>query len=205
MVTAAQMPSPPATLPLEELSELDEVTECKPVESKGGKLLRAFVLEWMPRVYDAGITRACEPGHGVSDHNEGRAWDAGCSIADGEELVDYLLRPDELGRPFANARRLGVQYLIHNRRMWRAYEWPPLGLPAGAWSAYHGPSPHTDHVHISLSRWGSKGEASFYHWLESGAVGPSGSSPPSGGGPLLVAGILLVSAGVSLAAWHALS
>lgn len=42
----------------------------------------------------------------------------------------------------ANAQRLGVKYVIWNRRY--------NGLDGKGWVAYTGTSPHTDHVHISF-------------------------------------------------------
>ncbi|WP_433531093.1 coiled-coil domain-containing protein [Micromonospora sp. CA-263727] len=50
----------------------------------------------------------------------------------GNNLAAFLVR---------NADRLGVYYVIWNRQIW---------FPTTGWSAYSGPSNHTDHVHVSL-------------------------------------------------------
>ncbi|WFE38177.1 hypothetical protein [Micromonospora sp. WMMD998] len=50
----------------------------------------------------------------------------------GNEVAAFLIR---------NADRLGIYYVIWNRQIW---------FPATGWSAYSGPSNHTDHVHMSL-------------------------------------------------------
>ena len=66
------------------------------------------------------------------------------------------------------ARRLGVMYIIFNRRIWRAYGDP-------GWGAYSGTNPHTDHIHISLSYDGSTGR---YLVLDRQAAG-DGRAPPA--------------------------
>ncbi len=52
------------------------------------------------------------------------------------------------------ARRLGVMYVIYNRKIWSGW--------SGGWENYSGYSPHTDHVHISLSWNGARGHTSFW-------------------------------------------
>jgi hypothetical protein len=52
------------------------------------------------------------------------------------------------------ARRLGVMYIIFNRKIWRSYD--------PGWGSYSGTNPHTDHIHISLSYDGSTGRTSFW-------------------------------------------
>jgi hypothetical protein len=48
----------------------------------------------------------------------------------------------------ANYAALGITYIIYQRRIWE---------PKTGWKAYHGPNPHTDHVHISFSSSGGSG------------------------------------------------
>jgi peptidoglycan hydrolase-like protein with peptidoglycan-binding domain len=43
------------------------------------------------------------------------------------------------------AKRFGINYIIWNRQMWRAYD------PARGWAPYYGVSPHTDHIHFSFN------------------------------------------------------
>ena len=50
----------------------------------------------------------------------------------GNDLMAFLVR---------NADRLGIYYVIWNRKIW---------FPASGWSSYSGPSAHTDHVHVSM-------------------------------------------------------
>lgn len=67
-----------------------------------------------------------------SDHPKGRALDVmTADRAKGDAIAAYAI---------ANAKRLGITYVIWHRRIWQN----------GRWSAYSGPSPHTDHVHLSF-------------------------------------------------------
>ncbi|KRE43718.1 peptidoglycan-binding domain-containing protein [Knoellia sp. Soil729] len=93
-----------------------------------------------------GINRTC-----AAEHGEGRAldWMNNAYTADGLELGNAITRwlaaPDSEGRPGAMARRFGINYIIWNRQMWRAYD------PGRGWAPYSGVSPHTDHIHISFT------------------------------------------------------
>lgn len=51
-----------------------------------------------------------------------------------------------------NRERMGVEYVIWNRRIWRRYA-NDHG-PALTWTPYYGPSTHTDHVHVQYNSLG---------------------------------------------------
>ncbi len=93
-----------------------------------------------------GINRTC-----AAEHGEGRAldWMVNAYSSDGLELGNAITRwlaaPDSQGRPGAMARRFGINYIIWNRQMWRAYD------PGRGWAPYSGVSPHTDHIHMSFT------------------------------------------------------
>ncbi|GIF05379.1 coiled-coil domain-containing protein [Actinoplanes siamensis] len=87
----------------------------------------------------------CHRDGGPFEHPKGRACDwslqkSGFSAAHndammryGNDLTAFLVR---------NADRLGIYYVIWYKQIW---------FPAtNNWHAYHGPSDHTDHVHVSL-------------------------------------------------------
>ncbi|WIM96878.1 hypothetical protein ACTOB_000352 [Actinoplanes oblitus] len=88
----------------------------------------------------------CHRDGGPFEHPKGRACDwslqkSGFSSATGNakmmrygnDLTAFLVR---------NADRLGIYYVIWYKQIW---------FPAtNNWHAYHGPSDHTDHVHVSL-------------------------------------------------------
>lgn len=52
------------------------------------------------------------------------------------------------------ANRLGVMYVIHNRKIWSSY--------SPGWRDYTGYEPHTSHIHISLSWNGARAHTSFW-------------------------------------------
>lgn len=66
-----------------------------------------------------------------SDHPKGLALDV-MTVSKGNLVANWVI---------ANSARLSVTYIIWNRRIWKN----------GKWSPYSGPSPHTDHVHISFA------------------------------------------------------
>lgn len=93
-----------------------------------------------------GINRTC-----AAEHGEGRALDwmnnayTADGLALGNAITRWLAAPDSEGRPGAMARRFGINYIIWNRQMWRAYD------PGRGWAPYSGVSPHTDHIHMSFT------------------------------------------------------
>lgn len=89
-----------------------------------------------------------------SDHYKGLAIDVmtgpNPSAGKGEMVAQFAL---------ANAQRLGVKYIIWNRRY--------NGLDGKGWVPYTGTSPHTDHVHISFNAQAGSGPI-----VDSGASAP---------------------------------
>jgi hypothetical protein len=84
--------------------------------------------------------------------------------ADATSLVNWMLATDKAGNRFAMARRLGVQYIIWDNRIWGSWD--------GQWADYYGcaskPSTsydnacHRTHVHLSLSWNGALGQTTFW-------------------------------------------
>lgn len=72
------------------------------------------------------------------------------------QVFTWLFRADPSGRRFAMARRLGVMYIIHNRRIWGSYR------ATEGWRPYIGANPHTDHVHFSFSWAGARKRTSWW-------------------------------------------
>ncbi len=137
---------------------------------RGTMALRALVLRTYRPGSDAGMLRGCAVG-GQSEHKEGRAWDWHVDVGDRPErraaadFLAWLTAPGRDGQPGAMARRLGVMYVIYNRKIWSGW--------SGGWATYSGDSPHTDHVHISLSWNGARGRTSFW----TGQVWPTDHGP----------------------------
>lgn len=127
---------------------------CDPVDKSGavafGRLMRATY-----RTGIVGISRWCNGS--ASEHMEGRAVDwmldarRPAQKAVGDAATAWLV-----ANRGENARRLGVMYIIWNRRMWRAY------APERGWQPYTGASPHTDHVHVSLTWDGATKRTSWW-------------------------------------------
>ena len=169
-LAAGQVVAPPAqaapptvgsTSAIEAFAPYQGQVVCDPVARVGAVALRQLVLASYPGTADGGITRACTTG-GVSEHKEGRAWDWRVSTSNPNQvlqvadLMTWLLAPDQHGNQAAMARRLGIMYVIWDGKVWKSYQ-------AGrGWQPYTGASPHTDHVHFSLSWAGAYGMTSYW-------------------------------------------
>jgi hypothetical protein len=118
-------------------------------------------------VYDSGVpigmSRGCGRG---SEHHDGRALDWMMNsrnprqAAQADAFVRFLTAQRQ-GVQGANARRLGVMYIIWRGRMWRSY--------APGWRNYNGcanggpaSACHFNHVHISLNWKGAYKRTSWY-------------------------------------------
>jgi hypothetical protein len=110
------------------------------------------------------ISRDCTVG-GRSEHKDGRGIDAGgvsaftSTRARAESILNWLLATDADGHRFANARRLGVMYLIWDKQLWVASEadrgWQPY--PCSGVTLCH-----QDHIHMSISQAGAAKQTSYW-------------------------------------------
>lgn len=158
---------------IEPLSSFESEAGCNPTLRPGTKALGELMNSSYPGhtiYYYPGGPGKCE-GHN-SSHNLGRAIDfmteGASQEADAQKFITWLLATDADGNTFANARRLGVMYLIHNHKIWKADD-------GGKWSDYNGSDPHTNHIHISLNNEGANKQTSYW----TGAVV---TAPPMGSG-----------------------
>ncbi|MGB5951777.1 MAG: cell wall-binding repeat-containing protein [Ornithinimicrobium sp.] len=105
-----------------------------------------------PRYY---TSRSCKVNN-TSQHGEGRAVDWSMDAYDsadkaiGDAVASWLTANNG-----EMARRFGVQSVIWNRRSWYLYS-------PGSWRTYTGPSPHTDHLHISFTWDGAMKRTSWW-------------------------------------------
>lgn len=83
-----------------------------------------------------GLGKGSVPG---SDHPKGRATDFMINNLKNGHAVGEALANDAV----RNYKSMGIKYVIWNRYIWQ---------PGSGWRKYNGPSPHTDHVHISYLR-----------------------------------------------------
>jgi hypothetical protein len=187
---AAPAPAPveEPTAPPEAYPDHEPQTSCDVVDHAGIERFRDVVLAAHPDTGDGGIVRDCHAG-GTSDHKEGRAWDWMLDAhqpedaAAADEVLSWLLAADADGTPHALARRLGVLYVIWDGRIWSA------ARADEGWQPYTGASPHTDHVHLSFSAAGARGETSFFADVWDPEVGAAYPSTVPEGDDVLALGV----------------
>jgi peptidoglycan hydrolase-like protein with peptidoglycan-binding domain len=177
---AAPPPKPPAkSLPsaLDAAPPYQGQRVCDP-NAKAGVTAFAQLMVGHYRVGSAApwnIVRNCNSG--ITEHSEGRAWDWMLSAANPQQkaiadsVVAWLSAPDAHGRPGAMARRFGINYIIWNKKMWRAY------APERGWAAYTGSSPHTDHIHFTFTWDGAYKRTSWWTGRAVTTIDP-GPPPP---------------------------
>ncbi|HEX3828634.1 MAG TPA: hypothetical protein VHV82_15320 [Sporichthyaceae bacterium] len=156
------VPSASVRLPaaVEDVSPYLPQVSCDPNPKPGVAAFEQMMLATFRRGSSGGITRACDaPGvaGGRSEHKEGRAWDwmldpnSYEDLYAGNRAVDWLLADGAV-----NARRLGLMYLIWNRRIWSAHD-AQVG-----WRGYDYGDPHTSHIHFSFSWAGAEKRTSWW-------------------------------------------
>ena len=152
----------------------DYARGCTMKEQPGAQALEAWLAEHVPEGRSWGIEscRRVAGSRSWSLHAEGRAidWrlDAGHpgQKKAGDRLVSLLLRPDRRGQPDALARRMGIQEIIWNCRIWtqRSKRLRP-------YSACRNPGvgktiAHRDHVHLGLNWRGALLKTTFWRYYE---------------------------------------
>lgn len=179
--SAAQPPPAPVVVPsgIEDLAAYVPANSCTPKARPGTVALGTLLTTTYPGTTFGG-SRACGPTPN-SEHHDGRAVDWMNSVRDAQQkkqakaVVDWLLATDAQGHAYANARRLGVMYVIWDNHIWGAYR------PSDGWRVYDGCTAkskkatsldaacHRNHMHISLSWAGATGQTSYW----TGKVAPT--------------------------------
>lgn len=185
----AKPPPVPKGLPkgIEPLADMVGASSCDPAAKPGtvklGKLLNAT---WPGS--NRLISRTCGTGvTSVSEHYEGRALDWTKSHRSPKQtkgvnaILHWLFATDRAGHEFANARRLGIMYVIWNNRIWGGYS------ADQGWRSYHNCAArparsldsvcHRNHVHFSLSWAGAMGTTSY--WTKTVAAPDFGPCRPA--------------------------
>lgn len=137
---------------------------CDPSPKPGTEALAALLRSRYPGT-NTSISRPCDSG-GRSEHKEGRAIDWGgvsafnsTQKARVQSNLDWLLATDAQGHQYANARRLGIMYIIWNAQIWVADDsnlgWQPYECSGVTLC-------HQDHVHMSLSQAGAQKRTSYW-------------------------------------------
>ena len=159
----------PAAAQVEDYADYQPQQHCKPRAKPGTEAL----ARWL--VHRGGgygpISRRCGVG-GVSEHKEGRAFDwmldAGRTrdqrIA--RAFLDVAFATDAHGNEHAKARRMGIMYIIWNDHMYSAGDYfereEYLSSSCKSRRKCSKTLRHRNHMHISLSRRGGRGETSWY-------------------------------------------
>lgn len=198
---ATPKPAVPSGLPagMEPLSGYAPATSCDPTAKAGAVALGTLLTRTYPGT-SYGISRTCGVDKlPTSEHYDGRAvdWMNGADdakrAAQAKAVLSWLMAPDAQGNAYANARRLGVMYIIWDGKIWGAYSanrgWRPYSScadhPEQSWDN----TCHRDHVHFSLSWPGALGTTSFWSKRVAGVnYGPCRArdlnwAPPYGGTP----------------------
>jgi hypothetical protein len=173
---AKKVPESPKFGPvIEGYAKYDPQTKCTPEPKPGVKAFRNLIMETYPKATeDFGISRACNIG-GTSEHKEGRAWDWGVNAGKpnqkkkARQVLDWLFAKDKYGNKHARARRLGIMYIVWNRRIWRTWEhgWGKYCVQEGAScisvSSGSVVSAHRNHMHFSFSWKGAREKTTFWN------------------------------------------
>jgi hypothetical protein len=146
---------------------------CSPTQKPGAKKLRGLLRRTYGRSISSSTVRPCTSAD--SGHEEGRAvdWMTNKKVPEQKAMANaflaWLQATDSYGNTYAMARRLGVEYVIWNNRMWRTYDtgrgWTEYDnclhkkkRGKAAWAN----ACHRTHVHISLSWDGAYKRTSYF-------------------------------------------
>jgi hypothetical protein len=156
--------------PVDDYASYQPQTRCRDAVRPGTRVL----ARWINRRYDGGTAaatlRQCTPG--TTEHKDGRAidWTMDATRADDRAEVDRFLerlfRTDARGNADARARRMGIMYVIWDDKMYASYrEFEATEYRSSSCASLRDCSPtlrHRDHVHISLSKPGARGDTTWY-------------------------------------------
>ena len=166
---SAPMPPPLPPLPpdLPITIQYEPQTTCESSPKPGALRLEQIIKGTYGANQYTWIPRDCDRG-GRSEHKEGRAIDWMITVRDpqqranAEAFLNWLLGPDAAGRPYGHALQLGIMYIGWHDRFWRGYGidrgWTELKGCFAKPEAKHDNYCHRNHIHISLTWAGARGE-----------------------------------------------
>jgi hypothetical protein len=161
----------PTGLPtaIEPLATYVEQISCQPGYRTGTLALARLLVTTYPNTSYGGAYDCGMDGN-RSEHYDGRAVDWMNSVrnpvqaAQAAAVIKFLLATDKYGNQFANARRMGIMYIIWNNKMWGSWDgkWADYNNCAKTPSTALDSACHRNHMHLSLSWNGAKGRTSFW-------------------------------------------
>lgn len=167
----AAPPTPSVPLPPEVdiVDNYQGQTLCDPTPKAGALMLRDLLWATYGTGNWAGISRDCNVSwdRGISEHKDGRAIDWGVTVRNGTRAAGDEFVAWATANNGANARRLGIMYLIWDSRMWRLYDmgrgWSEYNQCVSVYtSTSYDTACHRDHVHISMTWHGAGAWTSWY-------------------------------------------
>jgi hypothetical protein len=176
VVAAPALPPPPSTPTLgaaiEDFAPYQPQFLCRHSVEPGVKAFEQLLLRTYPATTSLGDMRACSVG-GTSEHYDGRAFDWGADHrvaaqrAAGQSLLQWLFATDSAGNADAMFRRLGLMYVIWNKRIWGTWskQWEPYAC-SGVTDC------HVNHIHFSFDWAGAREKTSFWTGNVAGVVEP---------------------------------
>jgi len=194
---ALALPAPPAALagqdnPADGLLDrpmdayrADRATGCTNEEQPGALALQGWLAARMPVGESWGIEecRRVRGGQSWSLHAEGRAvdWKLDVDVPSerraGDRLFSLLLRRDRRSQPNALARRMGLQEVIWNCRIWTPLSTLPRPYGPCAKSKLDRTTAHRDHVHIGLNWRGALMKTTFWRFYMPEPPAPDLAAP----------------------------
>ncbi len=171
-VPAAQ--AAPATTyddPPEDYASYQPQTKCRRTALPGTRALAAWISDEFSGGTATASMRPCSSG-GTSEHKDGRAIDWPMDATKKKQrrevaqFLEALFADDADGNHHALARRMGIMYVIWDDHIYASYDTfaqrdylsSSCAKPKGCSATLR----HRDHVHISLSRPGGRGDTSWY-------------------------------------------
>jgi hypothetical protein len=169
---SAAPPRPHEKAAIEGFAPYQEQFFCRHTVEPGVKAFERIVLKAYPRTWSDGDMRGCDVG-GTSEHKDGRAWDWGADHRTttgrtaGKAMLRWLFATDSFGNTDAMLRRLGIMYIIWNKRIWGTWSqsWQPYSC-SGVTAC------HVNHMHFSFDWAGAEKKSSYWTHTVSGIVEP---------------------------------
>jgi hypothetical protein len=158
--------TPPFNRAIDGYAANDPVSSCDAGIKPGLQDFRSFIKNR----YGLGNTIDFVVGCDLSSpggHDQGRAWDWGMDAGDAADVdkvntvLGWLLATDDYGNRHALARRLGINFMIWNRRIifltpGGSKTWEPYSCNGSASSC------HTNHVHFEMSWAGARRQTTWW-------------------------------------------